>query len=70
MLCIKTLYCSCQVDLEKMKADIVALLNETYFDSLTDNVGTVETVLSSKPAASGFLHSVLRRTQRLATLQT
>ena len=56
--------------MEKMKADIVALLNETYFDSLTDNVPTVETVLSSKPAASGFLHSVLRRTQRLATLQT
>ena len=59
-----------QVDLEKMKADIVALMNETYFDSLIDNVATVETVVSSKPAASGFLHSVLRRTQRLATLQT
>ena len=61
---------SYQVDLEKMKADIVALMNETYFDSLIDNVATVETVVASKPAASGFLHSVLRRTQRLATLQT
>ena len=59
-----------KVDLEKMKKDIIGLMNETYFDKLTDNVNTVEAVVSSKPAAAGFFQSVLRRTQRLATLQT
>ena len=53
-----------------MKKDIVDLMNETYFDKLIDNVTAVEAVVSSKPAASGFFQSVLRRTQRLATLQT
>ena len=57
-----------QVDVEKLKKEIVRVLNETYFDKLCDNVATVEAVVNSKAASSGFLQAVLRRTKRLSTL--
>ena len=57
-----------QVDLDKLKKDILAVLNETFFDKIGDNVSTVETIYNSK--ASGFLQAVLRRTKRLSTLHS
>ena len=57
-----------QVDLDKLKKDILAVLNETFFDKIGDNVSTVETIHNSK--ASGFLQAVLRRTKRLSTLHS
>merc|ERR1712179_212846 len=59
-----------QVDLEKLKKDVIAVLNDTFFDKLGDCVGSVETSSNSKPSAQGFLQSVLRRTKRLASLHT
>ena len=59
-----------QVDLDKLKKDILAVLNETFFDKIGDNVSTVETIYNSKAAASGFLQAVLRRTKRLSTLHS
>jgi len=59
-----------QVDLEKLKKDVIAVLNDTFFDKLGDCVSSVETSSNSKPSAQGFLQSVLRRTKRLASLHT
>jgi len=59
-----------KVDLERLKKDVLSVLNETFFDKLGDIVGDVEASANSKPAASGFLQSVLRRTKRLAALHT
>ena len=59
-----------QVDIERLKKDILAVLNETYFDKLNDNIATTEAAFNSKAAASGFLQAVLRRTKRLATLHS
>ena len=58
------------VDLERLKKEVVGVMNETFFDKLTDNVTTVEQVVNSKAASSGFLQAVLRRTKRLSTLHT
>jgi len=58
------------VDLDKLKKDVLSVLNETFFDKIGDNVSTVETIYKSKAAASGFLQSVLRRTKRLSTLHS
>ena len=56
--------------MDKLKKDVLAVLNETYFDKLTDNLGTIEAAFSSKAAASGFMQAVMRRTKRLSTLHT
>jgi len=59
-----------KVDLEKLKKDVICVLNDTFFDKLGDCVSSVETSSNSKPSAAGFLQSVLRRTKRLASLHT
>ena len=59
-----------QVDIEKLKKDILTVMNETFFDKLGDNVATVESVVQSKAAAQGFLQAIIRRTKRLSSLHT
>jgi hypothetical protein len=59
-----------KVDLERLKKDVISVLNDTFFDKLGDVVSSVEASANSKPAAAGFLQSVLRRTKRLAALHT
>ena len=59
-----------QVDLDKLKKDVLSVLNEAFFDKIGDNVSIVETIYKSKAAASGFLQAVLRRTKRLSTLHS
>jgi len=59
-----------KVDLDKLKKDVIGVLNDTFFDKLGDCVSAVEISSKSKPSAQGFLQSVLRRTKRLASLHT
>jgi len=59
-----------KVDLERLKKDVISVLNDTFFDKLGDIVGSVEASANSKAGAAGFLNSVLRRTKRLAALHT
>ena len=59
-----------QDDIEKLKKDILTVMNETFFDKLGDNVATVESVVQSKAAAQGFLQATIRRTKRLSSLHT
>ena len=50
-----------QEDLAQLKAALPGMLNETWFDAVTE-------VGAGDKAGSGFLLSVLRRTKRLAAL--
>ena len=59
--------------MDKLKKDVISVLNDKFFDELGDVVGPVvpvEASAASKPGAAGFLQSVLRRTKRLAALHT
>jgi len=53
-----------QSDLEKLKSDASLTLNETFFSQLADAAENGE------GRSLAFLQSILRRTQRLATLHT
>ena len=59
-----------QVDLERLKKDVMSVMNETFFDKLGDNISTVEQTLTSKASASGFMQAILRRSKRLSSLHT
>jgi len=58
-----------KVDLERLKSDASTILNDTFFDKLTDKLASVESV-GGAGVSTGFLQSVLRRTKRLAALHT
>merc|ERR1712059_5619 len=60
-----------KVDLDRLKVDANAVLNDLFFDKLGDSLSTLEKGAGAKQqSATGFLQSVLRRTKRLASLHT
>jgi predicted house-cleaning noncanonical NTP pyrophosphatase (MazG superfamily) len=59
-----------QVDLERLKADVKVVLNDSFFEKLTDIVDIVEKTTSSRTSTAGFLQAIIRRSKRLALLHT
>jgi hypothetical protein len=59
-----------QVDLEKLKGDVKVVLNDSFFERLTDVVDIVERTTNSRTSTAGFLQAIIRRSKRLALLHT
>ena len=58
------------MDLDKLKADVRVVMNDSFFERLSDVEEIVERTTNSRASTAGFLQALIRRSKRLALLHT